>query len=189
MINDIKKVDGVKLAVSLDSILGPTIPDDMVPDEAKEIFKNGDYQMMLVSSKYATASDEVNNQITEIKKIVKNYSEDAMLIGEAPCTKDLITTKYRKNRYTGMDKKPAITKALADSTNSVIVSALCFFAATFGVGLYSNIDMISSICILLARGAIISMFVVVFILPSMFMIFDKVICATSAGFKNKNLTA
>ena len=82
-----------------------------------------------------------------------------------------------------------ITKALADSTNSVIVSALCFFAATFGVGLYSNIDMISSICILLARGAIISMFVVVFILPSMFMIFDKVICATSAGFKNKNLTA
>lgn len=101
----------------------------------------------------------------------------------------LMTTKYRKNRYTGMDKKPAITKALADSTNSVIVSALCFFAATFGVGLYSNIDMISSICILLARGAIISMFVVVFILPSMFMIFDKVICATSAGFKNKNLTA
>ena len=100
-----------------------------------------------------------------------------------------MTTKYRKNRYTGMDKKPAITKALADSTNSVIVSALCFFAATFGVGLYSNIDMISSICILLARGAIISMFVVVFILPSMFMIFDKVICATSAGFKNKNLTA
>lgn len=269
MIDDIKKVDGVKLAVSLDSILGPTIPDDMVPDEAKEIFKNGDYQMMLVSSKYETASDEVNNQITEIKKIVKNYSEDAMLIGEAPCTKDLITitdtdfkrvsavsivlifliilivfksvslpiilvaviefaifvnmgipgftgtklpfiasivigtiqlgatvdyailmtTKYRKNRYTGMDKKPAITKALADSTNSVIVSALCFFAATFGVGLYSNIDMISSICILLARGAIISMFVVVFILPSMFMIFDKVICATSAGFKNKNLTA
>ena len=101
----------------------------------------------------------------------------------------LMTTKYRKNRYTGMDKKPAITKALADSTNSVIVSALCFFAATFGVGLYSNIDMISSICILLARGAIISMFVVVFILPSMFMIFDRVICATSAGFKNKNLTA
>ena len=101
----------------------------------------------------------------------------------------LMTTKYRKNRYTGMDKKPAITKALADSTNSVIVSALCFFAATFGVGLYSNIDMISSICILLARGAIISMFVVVFILPSMFMIFDKVICATSAGFKNKTLTA
>lgn len=91
MIDDIKKVDGVKLAVSLDSILGPTIPDDMVPDEAKEIFKNGDYQMMLISSKYETASDEVNNQITEIKKIVKNYSKDAMLIGEAPCTKDLIT--------------------------------------------------------------------------------------------------
>ena len=176
--------------------------------------------------------------------------DSAMLIGEAPCTKDLITitdTDFKRVSavsivlifliilvvfksvslpiilvaviefaifvnmgipgFTGtklpfiasivigtiqlgaMDKKPAITKALADSTNSVIVSALCFFAATFGVGLYSNIDMISSICILLARGAIISMFVVVFILPSMFMIFDKVICATSAGFKNKNLTA
>ena len=231
MIDDIKKVDGVKLAVSLDSILGPTIPDDMVPDEAKEIFKNGDYQMMLVSSKYETASDEVNNQITEIKKIVKNYSEDAMLIGEAPCTKDLITitdTDFKRVSavsivlifliilvvfksvslpiilvaviefaifvnmgipgFTGT-KLPFIASIVIDSTNSVIVSALCFFAATFGVGLYSNIDMISSICILLARGAIISMFVVVFILPSMFMIFDKVICATSAGFKNKNLTA
>ena len=84
-----------------------------------------------------------------------------------------------------MDKKPAITKALADSTNSVIVSALCFFAATFGVGLYSNIDMISSLCTLMARGALISMVVVILLLPTMFMIFDKVIIHTSAGFRNK----
>lgn len=266
MINEIKKVDGVKMAASLDSIIGPTIPEEMLPDKVKDIFKNGDYQMMLISSEYQTASDEVNDQITELNKIVKSYSNDAMLIGEAPCTKDLInitdtdfkrvsaisiiaifviillvfksislpiilvaviefaifvnmgipgftgtklpfiasivigtiqlgatvdyailmTTKYRKNRYTGMEKQPAITKALHDSTMSIIVSALCFFAATFGVGLYSNIDMISSICILLARGAIISMFVVILVLPSMFMIFDRVICATSMGFKNKN---
>lgn len=266
MINEIKKVDGVKLAASLDSIIGPTIPEEMLPDKVKDIFESGDYQMMLISSEYQTASDEVNDQITELNKIVKSYSNDAMLIGEAPCTKDLInitdtdfkhvsaisiiaifviillvfksislpiilvaviefaifvnmgipgftgtklpfiasivigtiqlgatvdyailmTTKYRKNRYTGMEKQPAITKALHDSTMSIIVSALCFFAATFGVGLYSNIDMISSICILLARGAIISMFVVILVLPSMFMIFDRVICATSMGFKNKN---
>ena len=266
MINEIKKVDGVKMAASLDSIIGPTIPEEMLPDKVKDIFENGDYQMMLISSEYKTASDEVNDQITELNKIVKSYSNDAMLIGEAPCTKDLInitdtdfkrvsaisiiaifviillvfksislpiilvaviefaifvnmgipgftgtklpfiasivigtiqlgatvdyailmTTKYRKNRYTGMEKQPAITKALHDSTMSIIVSALCFFAATFGVGLYSNIDMISSICILLARGAIISMFVVILVLPSMFMIFDRVICATSMGFKNKN---
>ena len=266
MINEIKKVDGVKMAASLDSIIGPTIPEEMLPDEIRDIFESGDYQMMLISSEYQTASDEVNNQITELNKIVKSYSNDAMLIGEAPCTKDLInitdtdfkrvsaisiiaifviilfvfksislpiilvaviefaifvnmgipgftgtqlpfiasivigtiqlgatvdyailmTTKYRKNRYTGMEKQPAITKALHDSTMSIIVSALCFFAATFGVGIYSNIDMISSICILLARGAIISMFVVILVLPSMFMIFDRVICATSMGFKNKN---
>ena len=266
MINEIKKVDGVKLAASLDSIIGPTIPEEMLPDKVKDIFESGDYQMMLISSEYQTASDEVNDQITELNKIVKSYSNDAMLIGEAPCTKDLInitdtdfkhvsaisiiaifviillvfksislpiilvaviefaifvnmgipgftgtklpfiasivigtiqlgatvdyailmTTKYRKNRYTGMEKQPAITKALHDSTMSIIVSALCFFAATFGVGLYSNIDMISSICILLARGAIISMFVVILVLPSMFMIFDRVVCATSMGFKNKN---
>ena len=266
MINEIKKVDGVKMAASLDSIIGPTILEEMLPDKVKDIFENGDYQMMLISSEYQTASDEVNDQITELNKIVKSYSNDAMLIGEAPCTKDLInitdtdfkrvsaisiiaifviillvfksislpiilvaviefaifvnmgipgftgtklpfiasivigtiqlgatvdyailmTTKYRKNRYTGMEKQPAITKALHDSTMSIIVSALCFFAATFGVGLYSNIDMISSICILLARGAIISMFVVILVLPSMFMIFDRVICATSMGFKNKN---
>ena len=266
MINEIKKVDGVKMAASLDSIIGPTIPEEMLPDKVKDIFENGGYQMMLISSEYQTASDEVNDQITELNKIVKSYSNDAMLIGEAPCTKDLInitdtdfkrvsaisiiaifviillvfksislpiilvaviefaifvnmgipgftgtklpfiasivigtiqlgatvdyailmTTKYRKNRYTGMEKQPAITKALHDSTMSIIVSALCFFAATFGVGLYSNIDMISSICILLARGAIISMFVVILVLPSMFMIFDRVICATSMGFKNKN---
>jgi hypothetical protein len=97
----------------------------------------------------------------------------------------LMTNKYKKNRFNGMSKKEAITDALGKTTQSVIVSALSFFAATFGVGMYSNIDMISSLCTLMARGAIISMFVVIFVLPSMFMVFDRVICATSAGFKIK----
>jgi hypothetical protein len=265
MIDEIEQVDGVKLAASLDSVVGPNVPQEFVPDNIKEIFVNGDYQMMAVSSEYAIASDEVNNQIDEISAIIKSYDDTAMLIGEAPCTKDLIeitdndfkrvsavsigaifliialvfksislpiilvaviefaifinmgipaytgtvlpfiasivigtiqlgatvdyailmTNKYKRNRYDGMEKREAISDALARSTQSVIVSALTFFAATFGVGMYSNIDMISSLCTLMARGAIISMFVVVFVLPSMFMLFDKVICATSAGFKNK----
>ena len=97
----------------------------------------------------------------------------------------LMTTKYRKARYNGVEKQEAITSALGASMQSVIVSALSFFAATFGVGLYSNVDMIASLCSLMARGAI-SMFVVIFILPSMFMIFDKIICKTSKGFVQKN---
>ena len=97
----------------------------------------------------------------------------------------LMTNKYKRYRSRGAEKKEAITKALSDSISSVIVSALSFFAATFGVGLYSNIDMIGSLCMLMARGAIISMFIVIFILPAMFMVFDKIIVATSVGFKNK----
>lgn len=266
MIDEIKKVDGVKIAASLDSILGPSIPTEVLPEEAKEKLMSDDYQMMLVSSEYAIASDEVNKQIDEINAIVKSYDDTAMVIGEAPCTKDLIeitdkdfarvsaisigaifiiilcvfksvslpiilvsviefaifinmgipaytgtvlpfiasivigtiqlgatvdyailmTNKYKKNRYNGMEKKEAITEALRQSIQSIIVSALSFFAATFGVGLYSNIDMISSLCNLMARGAIISMFVVIFILPSMFMVFDRFICATSVGFRKKN---
>lgn len=266
MIDEIKNVDGVKLATSLDSLIGPGIPEEILPEEVTDIMKNGDYQMMLVSSEYVVASDEVNTQIDEINNIVKKYDDTAMVIGEAPCTKDLIeitdtdfarvsaisiiaifiiialvfksislpiilvsviefgifinmgipaytgsvlpfiasivigtiqlgatvdyaillTNKYKKNRYNGFEKKEAITDALKNSAQSVMVSALTFFAATFGVALYSNIDMIGSLCLLMARGAIISMFVVILVLPSLFMVFDKVIIATSVGFKNKN---
>lgn len=265
MIDEIQKVKGVKLAVSLDSLAGPTVPDEMIPEEAKEELKSGRYQMMIVTSEYKTASDEVNAQCNKIEKIIKKYDSSAMLVGEAPCTKDLIeitnddfkrvsivsigaifliiicvfksitlpcilvaviefaifinmgipaythtvlpfiasivigtiqlgatvdyailmTNKYKKNRINGKNKKEAITGALESSTQSVIVSALTFFAATFGVGMYSQIDMISSLCSLLSRGAIVSMFVVILVLPSMFMLFDRAICATSSGFKKK----
>ena len=266
MMSKIDDVDGVKATLGLDSLVGPPVPREMIPSDIKEVVMDENYQMLMISSEYKVASDEVNDQCDKIEKIMKKYDKNAMLIGEAPCTKDLITitnhdfnvvstvsigaifliiacvfksislpiilvaviefaifinmgipaftgtklpfiagivigtiqlgatvdyailmtTKYRKARYNGVEKQEAITSALGASMQSVIVSALSFFAATFGVGLYSNVDMIASLCSLMARGAIISMFVVIFILPSMFMIFDKIICKTSKGFLQKN---
>lgn len=265
MLDAISEVDGVKVAAGLDNLVGPAVPKEVIPDTYKKILDNGKYKLILVASEYKTASDEVNNQITEIQNIVKKYDTKAMVIGEAPCTKDLIditdkdfktvsavsivlifiiiavvlksislpvilvaviefaifinmgipaytgttlpfiasivigtiqlgatvdyailmTNKYKKARYNGAGKKEAITSALNGSIQSVFVSALSFFAATFGVGMYSSIDMISSLCVLLARGAIISFLIVVLVLPAMFMIFDKLIINTSMGFKPK----
>ena len=262
MMNQINDLDGVKATLGLDTFVGPSIPREILPDSVKEVVMDENYQLIMISSEYAVASDEVNEQCDKIQSIIKKYDKKAMLIGEAPCTKDLITitdhdfkvvsavsigaifliiafvfksislpiilvsviefaifinmgipaftgtklpfiagvvigtiqlgatvdyailmtTKYRKARSKGAEKQEAITSALQSSMQSVIVSALSFFAATFGVGMYSNVDMIASLCSLMARGAIISMFVVIFILPSMFMIFDKAICKTSKGF-------
>ena len=263
MADEIDAVDGVKLTLGLDSILGPAFPREMLPDSVREILMNDEYQLLLVNSEYKVASDEVNAQVDAINTIMKKYDENGMLIGEAPCTKDLITitdkdfkvvsaisigaiiliialvlksitlpvilvaviefaifinmgipaythtqlpfiasivigtiqlgatvdyailmtNRYKKERHKGMGKREAIGTALSASIQSVFVSAMSFFAATFGVGLYSNIDMISSLCTLMARGALISMFVVIFILPAMFMVFDRVILATSVGFR------
>ncbi len=267
MLYEIEQVDGVKMALGFDSLVGPSVPREMIPDDVRELLISGNYQLMLVGSEYAVASDEVNAQCEQINTIIKKYDSSAMLIGEAPCTKDLIeitdedfkrvsavsigaifliialvfqsvslpvilvsviefaifinmgipaytkttlpfiasivigtiqlgatvdyailmTNKYKKERSQGAKKEDAVTAALRSSMQSVIVSALSFFAATFGVGLYSNIDMISSLCSLMARGAIISMIVVIFILPSAFMIFDRLICVTSFGFRQKRV--
>ena len=269
MMSKIDDVDGVEATLRFqDSLVGPTVPREMIPSDIKEVVMDEDSQMSIESSCriQSSVSDGVIDQCDKIEKIMKKYDKNAMLIGEAPCTKDLITitnhdfnvvstvsigaifliiacvfksislpiilvaviefaifinmgipaftgtklpfiagivigtiqlgatvdyailmtTKYRKARYNGVEKQEAITSALGASMQSVIVSALSFFAATFGVGLYSNVDMIASLCSLMARGAIISMFVVIFILPSMFMIFDKIICKTSKGFVQKN---
>ncbi len=263
MIDEISGLDGVKMAVGLDSILGSTVPSEVIPKTYKEILDNGKYKLVFIFTEYKVASDEVNDQITKIQDIVKKYDEKGMVIGEAPCTKDLIeitdidfktvstvsivlvfiiilcvlrsvslpvilvaviesaifinmgipgfthttlpfiasivigtiqlgatvdyailmTNKYKKARHNGLEKKEAIQSALRSSLQSVLVSALSFFAATFGVGLYSSIDMISSLCSLLARGAIISFIVVAFVLPALFMVFDKLIINTSMGFK------
>ncbi|MDD6380335.1 MAG: MMPL family transporter [Lachnospiraceae bacterium] len=265
MINDIQKLPGVKMAVSADSLTGPMIPSDIIPQNIKEEINNGDKQLMIVTSDYATATSAVNKQCNQIEKIIKSYDKSAMLIGEAPCTRDLVdvtntdfnrvnavsiiivffiilisfrsisipvilvaviefaiainmgipyytnvtlpfiasivigtiqlgstvdyailmTNRYKTNRYNGMEKKDAITDALHGSITSIVASALTFFGATFGVAIYSDIDMISSLCMLMARGALISMVVVIFMLPSMFMIFDKIIIHTSAGFRPK----
>lgn len=263
MVDEIDQVEGVKLTVGLDSILGPAFPREMLPDSVREILMNDQYQLLLVNSEYKVASDEVNAQVEAINTIMKKYDENGMLIGEAPCTKDLITitdkdfqvvsaisigaivliialvlksftlpvilvaviefaifinmgipaythtqlpfiasivigtiqlgatvdyailmtNRYKKERHKGAEKREAIRTALSSSIQSIFVSAMSFFAATFGVGMYSNIDMISSLCTLMARGALISMLVVIFILPAMFMIFDRVIMATSVGFR------
>lgn len=265
MIREMEQADGVKAVMGMDSVVGPAVPKEMIPDRIKEALMDENYQLMLVSSEYAIASDEVNAQIDELNHIIKKYDKTAMLIGEAPCTRDLIsitntdfqtvsvvsigaifiiillvfksislpvilvtviefaifinmgipaytgttlpfiasivigtiqlgatvdyailiTNRYKKERNRGQDKGSSVTIALSASVQSVFVSALSFFAATFGVGMYSNIDMISSLCILMARGALISMFVVIFILPAMFMVFDKAICKSSIGFGSR----
>ena len=265
MIKEMDKVDGVKWALGLDSLVGPSVPSDMIPESVSSMLKNDKYQLLLVNSEYKVASDEVNAQIKTLNKILHKYDKTGMLIGEGPLTADLIditdqdfktvsavsigiifviilvlfksislpvilvgviefaifvnmgipyytgtklpfvasivigtiqlgstvdyailmTTRYKRERNHGANKHDAITTAHKVSAQSIMVSALSFFAATIGVGLYSNIDMISSLCILMARGALISMVVVIFVLPSMFMVFDKVIVKTSKGFLPK----
>ena len=265
MIKEMDKVDGVKWALGLDSLVGPSVPSDMIPESVSSMLKNDKYQLLLVNSEYKVASHEVNAQIKTLNKILHKYDKNGMLIGEGPLTADLIditdqdfktvsavsigiifviilvlfksislpvilvgviefaifvnmgipyytgtklpfvasivigtiqlgstvdyailmTTRYKRERNHGANKHDAITTAHRVSAQSIMVSALSFFAATIGVGLYSNIDMISSLCILMARGALISMVVVIFVLPSMFMVFDKVIVKTSKGFLPK----
>ena len=262
MIDKMDDVDGVKWALGLDALIGPAIPQDMIPNSVTDMLKNDKYQLLLVNSEYKVASDELNAQIKDLNKILHKYDKGGMLIGEGPLTADLIditdtdfktvsmvsigiifviililfksislpvilvgviefaifvnmgipyytgtklpfvasivigtiqlgstvdyailmTTRYKRERNHGAEKYDAITTAHRASAQSIMVSALSFFAATIGVGLYSNIDMISSLCILMARGAIISMIVVILVLPSMFMVFDKVIVKTSKGF-------
>lgn len=266
MIHEMENVEGIKYALGLESVVGPLVPEEMLPESVKEVLKSDDWELLLVNSEYKTATDEVNAQINELNTILKKYDSKGMLIGEAPCTKDLIettdedfkvvntvsivaifviialveksitlplilvavielsifinlglahltgtslpfiapicistiqlgatvdyailmTTRYKQERYEGRDKREAVTNALKVSIPSIIVSAMGLFSATFGVALYSDVDIISSLCDLMARGAIVCMFAVILFLPAMFMLFDKMICVTSIGFRNKN---
>lgn len=261
MTEEMKVVDGVNWVLGLNSIKGEAIPDALIPSDLTGSLYNDNWQLLLIGSQYKVASDQVNAQCEKLSSICKSYDSKGMLVGEAPCTKDLIeitdkdfntvsivsigvifviillvfkslslpvilvaviemaifvnmgipyytgteipfiasvvigtiqlgatvdyailmTTRYRKERYAGLAKKEAVTIACQSNIRSIMVSALSFFAATFGVGLYSNIDMISSLCTLMARGALISMVSVIFILPSMFMVFDRVIIRNTAG--------
>lgn len=265
MLDEMGKVDGVSFSMSLDTLIGPSIPREIVPESVTKILKSDKWQLMLIGSEYKVASDEENAQIDELSKILKSYDKDGMLIGEAVATKDLIditdhdfkvvnivsiaaifiiilialrsvslpiilvaviefaitvnmgvpcftnttipfiasvvigtiqlgatvdyailmTTRYKTERNAGKDKHEAVTIALTTSMKSIMVSALGFFASTFGVGVYSSVDMISQLCTLMSRGAIISMITVICILPSMLMLFDKVIINTTMGMKKK----
>lgn len=266
MTAEMEKVDGVSFALGFDSLVGPMIPQEIIPESITNTLKSENWQMIIVGSDYKPASDEVNSQIEKISSIIKNYDEGGMVIGEAAATKDLIsitdhdfqvvnivsiaaifviifialksislpiilvaviefaitvnmglpfyikttipfiasvvigtiqlgatvdyailmTTRYKTERISGKSKYDAVTIALKTSIKSIMVSALGFFAATFGVGMYSNVDMISQLCTLMSRGAIISMVTVICVLPSMLMLLDKPIRATTLGMKTNN---
>ncbi|MBP5248515.1 MAG: MMPL family transporter, partial [Lachnospiraceae bacterium] len=263
MLEEISDVDGVKYAVGLDSLLGDSVPEEFLPDSIRDLLKSDQWQLMLISSEYYVGSDEVNDQVTHINNIIKKYDPSAMLIGEAPCTKDLVTvtdkdfrivtiisvaaifmiialvtksvsipvilvaviefaifvnlgipfytktslpfiapicistiqlgatvdyailmtTRYKKERVNGGNRKDSVITALSTSIPSVMVSAIGFFAATFGVAVYSDLDIISSMCGLMARGAVISMLCVVLILPAFLYAFDPVIIHSTLGMK------
>ncbi len=263
MAEEMSAVDGVKQVICLDSLLDAGIPESILPDDVLSLLKSDHYQLMLVSSNYVVSTDAVNAQIDTLNSILKKYDEGGMLIGEAPCTKDLIsctdqdfkvvniisiaaifliialvlrsislpvalvalieaaiavnlcipyytnttlpfvapilistiqlgstvdyailmTTKYLQGRKAGKDKQAAVGDAVASSAQSVLVSGFGFFAATFGVGLYSDVDIISSMCSLMARGALCSVVVVLFLLPALLMTCDKLIIHSSMGMK------
>lgn len=263
MTEEMRQVDGVKSVIGIDSLLGAGIPESIVPNDVLPLVKGDRYQLMLINSSYVISSDEVNAQIDSLNSILKKYDQGGMLIGEAPCTKDLIactdhdftvvslisiiaifviillvqksfslpvllvaiielaiaanlcipyytgtelpfvgpilistiqlgatvdyailmTTRYKQNRLAGMDKKEAVEKAVASSAQSILVSGFGFFAATYGVGLYSNVDIISSMCRLIARGALLSVAVVLLLLPAMLLLLDKVIIHSTFDMK------
>lgn len=262
MVSEIKLLDGVNLVIS-PSILGNYgINEEFLSDKIKKIYQTDKYKIVLINSEYDIATDKLNNQITKINKIVHKYDNKAIVAGEGPLMKDLVTitdqdfhnvnytsivvifllilivlksislpvllvcviefaifvnmgisyltgtelpfiasvvigtiqlgatidyailmtTKYLEKRKQKKSKEESVKLALNSSVSSIFVSGMCFFAATIGVGLVSKIDMIGSLCTLIARGAIISMFVVILILPSVLLIFDKLIIKTSLGF-------
>lgn len=263
MSNEMEQVDGVKYVLGLESVLGSRVPEEILPQSIKEILVSDKWELLLINSEYKVASDNVNAQIDSLNEILKKYDETGMLIGEAPCMKDMIettdrdfqivnavsivaifviialveksislpfilisvielaifinlglphyfgqslpfiapicistiqlgatvdyailmTTRYKTERLSGIGKRESISTALATSIPSIIVSGMGLFAATFGVAVYSEIDIISSMCMLMARGAIVSMLLVVFVLPSLLMLCDKLICVTTYGMK------
>ena len=263
MIGEMEKVDGVKQVIGIESLLGSTVPEDILPEHIKSVLENDRYELMLINSEYHSASDKVGEQIDSLNEIIHRYDPPAMLIGEAPCMKDMIdttghdfevvnlvsviaifviialversislpfiliavielgifinlglphylgqslpfiapicistiqlgatvdyailmTTRYKAERLSGADKKEAMKTTLTASIPSIMVSGIGLFAATFGVALYSDIDIISSMCMLLARGAVISMLLVIFILPALLILCDKPVCLTTWGMK------
>ena len=268
MQSEFKKVDGVKFALGLESVIGSSVPEEMIPESVTKILKSDRWELMLIGSEYKTATPEMTEQLNAINDIVKRYDKNGLLVGESACINDMInitsvdfatvniisiiaifiiialveksislplilvavielaifinlglphylgnslpfiapicistiqlgatvdyailmTTRYKKERSLGADKRSAVSTALATSIPSIIVSAMGLFAATIGVAIYSDVDMIGSLCALMARGAVISMFCVILVLPALFMLLDKFIGVTTIGFKPKKNT-
>ena len=266
MISDMEQVDGVKYVLGLESVVGAGVPEEILPDSVRSILKSDKWELLLINSEYKVASDEVNAQIDSLNAILKKYDPTGMLIGEAPCMKDMIettdhdfkvvnavsilaifliillversislpflliavielaifinlgmphflgqslpfiapicistiqlgatvdyailmTTRYKAERLAGKEKRPAVITALSTSIPSIIVSGMGLFAATFGVAIYSDIDIISSMCMLMARGAIVSMLCVILILPALLLLCDRLLCATTLGMRHCN---
>ena len=263
MAGEMEKVDGVAYVLGLDSLLGDRVPEEIIPDSVKNTLQSDNWKLLLVNSEYHAASDAVNRQIDTLNGILKRYDPDGMLIGEAPCMKDMIettdhdfdvvnavsivaifliillveksltlpfiliavielaifinlglphylgqslpfiapicistiqlgatvdyailmTTRYKSERKKGADKRTAVNTALTASIPSILVSGLGLFAATFGVAVYSDIDIISSMCMLMARGAIVSMLCVIFFLPALLLLCDRIVCATTLDLR------
>ncbi len=261
MIDEMEQVDGVKYVLSLESVVGPLVPEDILPDSVRSLLNDGQRELMLINSEYKVASDAVSDQLDSLNAILKKYDDTGMLIGEAPCMKDMIdttdhdfqvvnavsivaifviialveksislpfvliavielavfinlglphyfgqslpfiapicistiqlgatvdyailmTTRYKSERLNGNERKAAVYTALRTSAPSVIVSGLGLFAATFGVAVYSNIDIVGSMCMLMARGAIISVVLVLLVLPALLILCDGIICRTTKG--------
>ena len=261
MMKEMEEVDGVKYVLGLESVIGSRVLEEVIPDSIKGILKSDKWELLLINSEYKVASDNVNTQIDELNAVLKKYDQKGMLIGEAPCMKDMIettdrdfkvvnavsivaifviialveksislpfiliavielaifinlglphylgqslpfiapicistiqlgatvdyailmTTRYKSERLLGNDKRKSVTTALATSIPSILVSGMGLFAATFGVAVYSDIDIISSMCMLMARGAVVSMVCVIFILPALLMLCDKIVCKTTLG--------
>lgn len=263
MVTELVSIDGINAVISPTMLSKLGIPEDIIPEKIKNIYETEKYKMIIISSEYDIATNELNNQIEKINKVVDKYDKDAIVAGEGPLMKDLVTTtdidlknvnftsiivifiimlvtlksislpvllvtaiefaifinmgipyltgtelpfiasivigtiqlgatidyaillttKYIEERKNGKEKKEAIKISLDSSISSIVVSGMCFFGATFGVGIVSTIDMIGSLCTLMARGALISMAVVICVLPSILIIFDKLITKTTLGFK------
>ena len=258
MVSEIKTIDGIDFVLSFDELKKLGISENMLSDDVVSVFKNDKYEMILVNSLYEVASDELNDQITDLNKVVDKYDKNIIVAGEGPLMKDLInisdtdfnnvnyssiicilvilffvlksfslpilliaaietaifinmslsyfggvvlpfvapivlgtiqlgatidyailmTTNYLERRKT-MAPKEAMVDTLNYCANSIFVSGLCFFAATFGVGVYSDLEMVGSLCTLISRGAIVSMIVVITIVPSILLVFDKLISKTT----------
>ena len=266
MCREMESVEGVKTVLGLETLVGEDVPLEILPDHLRQILESDRWKLLLIVSEYRPASDEVNEQITALNGILKKYDKGGMLIGEAPCMKDLIettdhdftvvnaisiamvfliiffvaksvtlpillisvievaifinlglphylgstlpfiapiaistiqlgatvdyailmTTRYKSERIAGSDRKAAVLTALSTSIPSILVSGMGLFAATFGVAVYSNIDIVSSMCMLMARGALISMICVILVLPALLLAFDRLICATTIGMRHLN---